>query len=265
MADLDELCRTGRMEYPFILKPDVGQRGVGVKLIRTRRQASEYLQQTSAPLIAQRYASGPNEVGVFYYRFPHEEHGRIFAMTEKVFPVIQGDGVHTVEELIWHDARCRLIASRYLRRLGNRRLEVPGAGKSIRLVEAGNHAQGCIFRDGAHLWSEDLEERIDQVSRRLNGFFIGRYDIRYASTEDLVRGRAFQIVELNGAASEATSIYDARTSLWLAYQTLFRQWRLVFEIGAENQRLGFKPTAPSLLIQRWRETVARIQTYPVSD
>jgi hypothetical protein len=99
----------------------------------------------------------------------------------------------------------------------------------------------------------------------LNGFFIGRYDIRYASAEDLRSARAFQIVELNGAASEATSIYDARNSLWAAYRTLFRQWRLVFEIGAANRRLGTQPTEPSLLFRRWRETVARIQTYPMSD
>jgi hypothetical protein len=149
--------------------------------------------------------------------------------------------------------------------LGNRRREVPAPGELVRLVEAGNHAQGCIFEDGAHLWSEDLEKRIDEISRRLKGFFIGRYDIRYNSPEELRQGRQFQIVELNGAASEATSIYDARNSLWTAYRTLFQQWRLVFEIGAANQRLGARPTQPLLLFQRWRETIARIQTYPVSD
>jgi membrane protein DedA with SNARE-associated domain len=265
MAHLDELCRTGRIEYPFVLKPDVGQRGVGVKLIRIREQAAEYLRDTRAPLIAQQYAPGPNEVGVFYYRFPTEAHGRIFAITEKIFPTLVGDGVNTIEELIWRDPRCRLIADMYLRRLGARRLNVPSAGESVRLVETGNHAQGCIFRNGTHLWSEDLERCIDEISGQLDGFFIGRYDIRYANAEDLRAGRDFQIVELNGAASEATSIYDARNSLWAAYRTLFRQWRLVFEIGAANQRLGSKPTEASLLLRRWHEIVARIPTYPVSD
>ena len=46
------------LEYPFILKPDVGQRGVGVKLIRHPQQAEEYLAGASAALIAQRYAPG---------------------------------------------------------------------------------------------------------------------------------------------------------------------------------------------------------------
>jgi len=122
--------------------------------------------------------------------------------------------------------------TKYLQRLGDRRTEVPATGETVKLVEAGNHAQGCIFRDGSHLWSEALEHRIDAISQRLDGFFIGRYDIRYSSADDLRAGSNFQIIELNGAASEATNIYDARNSLSFAYRTLFRQWELVFAIGA---------------------------------
>jgi hypothetical protein len=132
-------------------------------------------------------------------------------------------------------------------------------------VEAGNHAQGCIFQDGAHLGSADLERRIDEISQRLSGFFIGRYDIRYARTKDLRRGQNFQIVELNGAAAEATSIYDARNSIWKAYRTLFQQWKLVFAIGAANRRLGSQPSDIKPLFRKWRETVALVATYPLAD
>jgi hypothetical protein len=142
---------------------------------------------------------------------------------------------------------------------------VLSAGETVKLVEAGNHAQGCIFRDGSHLWSQKLEQRLDEISQRLDGFFIGRYDIRYSSEADLRSGRNFQIIELNGAASEATNIYDARNSLWSAYRTLFRQWDLVFAIGAANRRRGSSPTRLSLLWRKWRETTALIATYPLAD
>jgi membrane protein DedA with SNARE-associated domain len=262
---LDELCRAGHLQYPFILKPDVGQRGVGVKLVRAREQAAQYFEQTRAPLIAQQYAPGPHEVGVFYYRFPGEVRGHVFAITEKIFPVVAGDGEHTIEELVCSDDRCRFQAPKYLERLGSRRAEVLPHGQTVRLVEAGNHAQGCIFQDGAHLGSPDLERRIDEISQRLSGFFIGRYDIRYARTKDLRRGQNFQIVELNGAAAEATSIYDARNSIWKAYRTLFQQWKLVFAIGAANRRSGSPPTDIRLLFRKWRETVAEVATYPLAD
>jgi hypothetical protein len=262
---VSELLRDGHLEFPFILKPDVGQRGVGVKLVRDWSQAESYLRSTSAPLVAQRYAPGPHEIGVFYYRFPHQSRGRIFAITEKIFPVITGDGVRTVEQLIRADNRARLIAGTYLIRLGDRRDEVLAVGVTLKLVEAGNHAQGCIFQDGMHLWSEELECRINQISQKLNGFFIGRYDIRYSDAAELRSGRHFQIIELNGAASEATSVYDARNSLWNAYGTLFRQWELVFAIGAENRRRGSSSTPLPLLWRSWRQTVALVSTYPLAD
>jgi hypothetical protein len=251
--------------YPFILKPDVGQRGAGVKLIRTHGDGLRYLNTYPAPLICQEFAEGPNEVGIFYYRFPGEGRGRIFAITEKVFPQIVGDGESTIEELIWADRRARCMAKIYLARLKSRRGEIPESGERVKLVEAGNHAQGCIFRDGMHLWSDALEARIDEISRRLNGFFIGRYDIRFAKEDDLRGGRNFQIIELNGAASEATSIYDGRNSLWSAYRTLFEQWNLVFAIGAENQRLGSEPTPAGELWRVWRKTSSMIATYPAAD
>lgn len=253
------------LDYPFILKPDVGQRGVGVKLIQSPAQATAYLRRTNAPLLVQRYAPGPLEVGVFYYRYPHEPRGRIFAITEKIFPSVTGDGKHTLEELVWQDARARIVAEKYLQRLGDRRTEVPPPGAVIKLVEAGNHAQGCIFQDGWHLRSEALEQRLDEISRRLNGFFIGRYDLRYATPEDLQAGRNFQILELNGAASEATNIYDARTSLRSAYRTLFRQWDIVFAIGAANRQRGTTLTCFPELWRAWRATSALIATYPPAD
>lgn len=253
------------LPFPFILKPDLGQRGNGVKLIRSREQAEEYLRQTGAPLVAQRYVPGPFEAGIFYYRFPQEPRGKIFAITEKIFPALMGDGHHTVAELIEQDERARLIANIYLKRLASRRDEVLPLGESLKLVEAGNHAQGCIFRDGWRWWSPELEARMDDISRRLDGFYIGRYDIRFASEDDLRAGKNFQIVELNGAASEATSIYDARNSLWSAYRTLFQQWGLVFAIGAENRRRGFAPAKLSEVWNKWREYHRLAASYPPAD
>ncbi len=265
LAQLAEIRAQFQIELPFILKPDVGQRGVGVKLIRTDEQAAAYLQQSSTPVIVQRYAPGPNEAGIFYYRFPKETRGHIFAITEKIFPHVTGNGLDTLEELIWRDTRARFIADKYLRRLGPRASDVVALGEHVRLVEAGNHAQGCIFQNGAHLWSEELEHRIDAISQSIDGFFVGRYDIRFASADDLRAGKDFQIIELNGAASEATSIYDARNSLWSAYRTLFQQWEIVFAIGAANRRLGSVSTPLPQLWRVWRESVARTATYPLAD
>ncbi len=265
LISLREICARRNISYPFILKPDLGQRGAGIKLIRNESQAEDYLKETSAPLLVQRFAAGPHEVGIFYYRFPSESRGHIFAITEKIFPVLTGDGKSTLAELIWRDDRARFMAEKYLQRLGARQNHVLAANEKQALVQAGNHAQGCIFRDGMHLNTPALEERIDGISQKINGFFIGRYDIRFASEEDLRAGKNFQIIELNGAAAEATSIYDARNSLWSAYRTLFRQWNLVFAIGAENRRRGCAPMTISDFWRAWRNYSTLAASYPATD
>lgn len=262
---LHRLCYEHKITLPFVLKPDVGQRGNGVKLIRSMRAALEYLEEVNAPVILQRYAVGPHEAGVFYYRFPGESGGHIFAITEKIFPAIVGDGTRTIEELIRADSRASLTARIYLQRFANRRNEVLAPGETLRLVETGNHAQGCIFRDGMHLHTEALEGVIDEISQRLAGFFIGRYDVRYENEEDFTQGRNFQIVELNGASSEATSIYDARNSLFSAYRTLFLQWRLVFAIGAANRANGHAPSSLTTLWRNWRQYSTAALSYPLAD
>jgi hypothetical protein len=70
---------------------------------------------------------------------------------------------------------------------------------------------------------------------------------------------------LNGAASEATNIYDARNSVFAAYRTLFRQWDLVFAIGAANRKRGCAPASPLLVWREWRKYARQAATFPEAD
>jgi hypothetical protein len=265
LRSLDEILARPNVSFPFIMKPDLGQRGDGIKLIRAREQAEAYLRFTAAPVLIQSYAPGPHEAGVFYYRYPSETRGHIFAITEKIFPVLIGDGKSTITELVWNDPRARFMADKYLKRFAKRKDEVLAVGEELKLVESGNHAQGCIFRDGERMATPELLARMDDISQKITGFYIGRYDIRYASEDDLRAGKNFQIIELNGASSEATNIYDARNSLFDAYRTLFKQWDLVFGIGAANCRRGCVPTKLALVWRKRMEYTRLSATYPAAD
>jgi len=194
------------LPFPLVFKPDVGQRGDGFKLIHSEKEARLYVERFPRDVLIQRYAPGPFEIGVFYYRFPNEPEGRIFAITEKLFPTVTGDGRRSLRELIHADSRASIIAGIYCERFAKKLDWVPDPGETFRLVEAGNHCQGAIFQDGERLFSADLERVIDRISHSVPGFFVGRYDIRYQSERALREGRDFQIIELNGVSSEATSI-----------------------------------------------------------
>jgi hypothetical protein len=44
-------------------------------------------------------------------------------------------------------------------------------------------------------------------------------------------------------------MYDPRYSIWHAYKTLCRQWKIACEIGAQNIRNGAKPISLRELVQ----------------
>ncbi len=115
---LVEIVREQAIPFPFVMKPDTAQRGAGFRKITSMEQAQSHLRAVDAALVLQRYAAGPLEAGVFYYRFPGWRRGRIFGITRKVFPEIVGDGVHSIGELIEADDRARFMRAVYERRLG---------------------------------------------------------------------------------------------------------------------------------------------------
>jgi len=240
LAGVDEFRRANGLDYPLVLKPDAGQRGSGVAIVRSDAQTRSYLETTACDAMVQEYIRG-DEFGVFYVRHPGEEHGRIFSITEKKLPSVTGDGVSTLERLILSNPRAVAVADQYLKSLAEDVEEIPAAGERVQLTELGTHCRGAIFLDGARHITDALERRIHGISEGFEGFFFGRYDLRTSDIDAFRAGEGFKIIELNGVTSEATHIYDPRHSLIAAWKTLFRQWRLAFEIGRANRSTGQAP------------------------
>jgi pimeloyl-ACP methyl ester carboxylesterase/membrane protein DedA with SNARE-associated domain len=248
IEEAEQFISAAGVDYPVVLKPDAGQRGSGVVIARTHDQLASYLRETEFDTLVQEYAPG-DEFGVFYYRYPNEERGRIFSITEKRIPFVTGDGRHTLEHLILSDRRAVCMADHYLTAQVDQLFRVPEAGEKVPLVELGTHCRGAIFLDGSWLLTGELENVIDAISRKFDGFFFGRYDVRTPDVEDFKLGLNFKIIELNGVTSEATHIYDPKISLFRAYATLFEQWRVAYEIGRQNREGGVTPAGPSEI---WR-------------
>ncbi len=236
------------LDFPVALKPDAGERGAGVFLVKTRAELKQRIDSSPATdFIVQELAAG-DEFSVFYYRYPNQMRGQIFAITEKRFPFVCGDGQSTLETLILNDKRAVALADAYLERNAARLDDVPQAGEKVSIIDIGTHSKGAIFLDGKWAQTVELENEIDRVCRGYEGFYFGRFDLRTPSAEAFKRGE-FKIIELNGVTSEATSIYDPKNSLFDAYRILFRQWRIAFEIGAQNRACGASQTTAGQLIK----------------
>jgi membrane protein DedA with SNARE-associated domain len=227
------------LDYPVVLKPDAGQRGSGVEVVHSDEEALEYLRASRVETLVQEYVSG-HEFGVFYVRHPSEPKGWIYSITEKEFPAVEGDGIHTIEELILRDVKLLPMARLYLARMSARRFDVPAKGEKVAVSWIGNHCRGAVFRDGTRHKTPELEATIDAVSRKFDGFYYGRFDMRTPSVEDFYAGRNFKIIELNGATSEATALYDPSYSLFQAYRIILGHWRILYEIAAQNRDRGIR-------------------------
>jgi hypothetical protein len=260
-----DVMREADWRFPLIMKPDVGQRGVDVKLVRDSEGVQNYFLRAPGPVLIQPYDEGPFEAGVFYYRMPGWSRGRILSITDKQFPYVIGDGRSSLEQLVWEHPRYRMQAALFLRRHRRHAARVLNQGERFQLTIAGNHAQGTLFRDGSHLLTPALAERIDAIARAYPGFFVGRFDIRYRNVEDFKAGRNLAIVELNGASAESTNIYDPDGSLLDAYRQLFRQWSIVFAIGAANRSNGVHTSSPRRLFDLVRAHFLQKPAFDVAD
>lgn len=259
---IDELLRRGGVSWPLVAKPDVGQRGAGVRPVRTRAELRWYLERFPAgeTLILQELVPWEGEAGVMYFRLPGSSRAFVPSITLKKFPHVVGDGKSTLRELILADPRAKRISNIYLTRHRARLGWIVPAGKKFKLVFSGNHCQGTIFRNGTRHATPAMIAAFDRIARSMPEFHFGRFDVRFRDLESLKRGEGFRIVEINGAAGEATHIWDARMTLCGAWRALFRQLDVLFEIGARNRRRGFAPIALRAFISdvlAMRRTISR--------
>jgi len=161
-----------------------------------------------------------HEVGIFYVRFPHEKKGKITGIVSKEFLIVEGNGISTIEDLILQNPRFALQLRVLKLEYGAALKEILPKGEKRNLVPYGNHARGAKFIDASHLISDKLTKVIDDMCLQIDEFYFGRMDLMYNNWNDLEEGKNFQIVELNGAASEPTHIYDPKHSLFFAWSAL---------------------------------------------
>jgi hypothetical protein len=232
---IQEQIKKQQFSYPLIIKPDIGGKGVGVKKVNTATQLSETIKKTPVPFIIQPYIAYPNEIGLFFVKIPGEDKGRITGIVRKEFLKVTGDGVSTILELLQKRGRTILQIPALKKLLLNDIYRIIPAGVTEILVPYGNHARGSLFLDDSHLISPKLEASFNKICAAINGFYYGRMDIKYNTMQELEEGKNFSIIELNGAGSEPTHIYDPKHSIFFAWKEIIRHWKFLWKISVKNK------------------------------
>ena len=232
--DFNEIISNNNFSFPLIVKPDVGLRGIGVQKINNIESLIAYRDFIKKDFLIQEQCNYPNEIGLFYCRFPSQKNGTITGITIKKFLTITGDGIHTIHDLL-------LLNPRYEMQIPKLRTqmnldEVLPLGIERCLVPFGNHNRGTEFLDGKYLITPELIKTFDAILNKITGFYYGRLDIRYDNFKDLEAGKNFKIIEINGAKSEPTHIYDPKHSLWYAQKEIFRHQKLFYRVVLESYK-----------------------------
>lgn len=230
--EFDKIITKNKFCFPLILKPDVGLRGIDVVKVNSIVEIESYFQIKKKNFLIQELIDFPNEIGLFYCRIPNENNGKITGLTLKNFLIVEGNGVETIEQLLRKKFRYAMQIEK-LKKIINLNEVLPDKEKRC-LVPFGNHNRGTEFLDGKELISDKLQHTFNHLLKSVPGFYYGRLDIRYNTFEELEQGINFSIIELNGAKSEPTHIYDPKHSFCYGQKEIFRHQKIMQEIVKAN-------------------------------
>ena len=229
--------------FPVVLKPDYGQRGQGVEIVRDEAGVRRWVGNCEEGFLVQEMVEGL-EFGVHWSRAPGEEVGVISSLCGKHPQGVRGDGVRTLEQLILEDERALLMAGYYFKKYASSLGQVIGEGEEFQLAPIGTHSRGAVFTDERALVTERLREVFDELSAGFPGFCFGRYDVKVPSVEALQAGREIVVLELNGVMGEPAHVYQPGYPWWRGMCDFFAHFRRAAEIGEQWRERGVRPPEP---------------------
>lgn len=255
------------IHLPFVCKPDIGCRGVGVKRVQTQQELEVILEgyPVGAQLLIQRLATYEPEAGIFFVKNPEMGKVSIPSMTFKYTPSVVGNGQDTVGQLVKKDSRAGQLIHLYRARLQRRWDEVPGPGECVKLVFSASHSKGAIFKDARSFITSTLIEELGQLMEGLPEFYYGRLDVKFPDIESLQYSQGLEIVEINGASSESIHIWDKDARLRDAISQLIWQYRTLFHIGAYHRKCGINPPSIRDFLKRLGAERRLTRSYPDTD
>lgn len=250
------------MRYPLIVKPEVGWQGMLLRKIDDEQQLKSYHDQMTYEYIVQQMVEYPMEVSVFYVRHPLEQKGTVTGFLQKVPLHVIGNGNDTLCQLIQqHPKAAKRQLELEAKHQDSWRKVIP-EGEKYQLSYAANHNRGAHFFDLKEHIDDQLISVFDQISKGIDDFFYGRYDIMCLNVEDLKMGRHFSILEYNGCGAEPNHFYDTGYTLVGAYKEILKHWKALYEISAHNSRQGIRPwpfLKGAKFLYATRKTTARMR------
>ena len=179
------------LHYPVIFKPDFcGSFSKDVKLIKSEQEAETYLEKNDNDTlyIIQKFHKGPYEGTIMYLKNPFTENVEIIVV-ERVNP-----NVNNEKNWLWKSS------------------------------DSGLYGYYTIHRPQYE--TEELKNKIIEISSNLPDFHYGRYDVRWSNTNDFIKGIDINIIELNLKNASDTRFNEKQTlsnNIYYGLSTIYYQ------------------------------------------
>ena len=251
MAAVRTFLEAGRC----VLKPDQGERGAGVVVVKDEASARAWLASCPYDAIVQEFIAG-EEFGVAWCRSPETGLGEIHSIAHKVLPSLVGDGERCLEDLILAGDRTLAMSRLHLKAQASRLGWVPAAGERVSLGDLGTHSCGATFFDARDLTSAELHQSFESFMADVPGIDFGRFDVRAPSKQALRAGKGVAVLEFNGVTGEAAHVYQPGYPWYRGVLDMIAHLRRASRIGAHNRRAGH---APATFGQLWSVLVTAMR------
>ena len=238
--NIEDAFKKSQLTFPVICKPDIGGRGRKVECIHDMNALIKYHEFMTEDYMVQNLIPYEMELGIFYVRLPNETKGKITSIAAKEFLKVKGDGKSSIKILMQQSHRASLQIERLRQQIDLNKI-LP-LHEEVILEPIGNHCRGTAFIDYGHLINDKLNEVFDNLSKQIEGFNYGRFDLKVRSIEDLYLGKTIQIMELNGLTADAAHIFDPSSRLRDAYATQIKQCKLSYNIAKQHLKNNVRPT-----------------------
>lgn len=254
-----KLLLAEKINFPCIAKPNVGERGLAVKVCETEMDLKSYFIQSKTDFIVQSFVAFKMELAVLYYKMPESKSGTITSICLKEFLSVYGNGKDTIKALMLKNERALLQLQRFEKEQKAFLSTIPKKDEYVLLEPIGNHSRGTTFLDRTDWADQELIQAFDALANQIDGFHYGRFDLKCKNVSDLKKLQHFAILELNGVSAEPAHIYEPGFSFLNAQKVLVRHWFVLYTIAKQQILLGIKPMSMNSAlhhISHYKKTIA---------
>ena len=231
------LFQRSKLTFPVLVKPNIGERGMGIKKIGTLHDLNQYHSAAAYDFIIQEFIDLPCEMSVLAYRIPNTSDIAVTSVCLKEKLTLVGDGNSTLDQLAIKHYRSRVQWPRLRDHFDSR--IVLNKDEKLLLEPIGNHSRGTTFLDGNELINEPFRSTIEKLFNSIKADVqYGRFDIIYESIVSFNNFKFFKVIEFNGVGSEPAHIYQPGFSLLRAYSVLWRHACILGDISLDQKSKG---------------------------